>query len=140
MDSTTGMIVDGSVLGEAGIVPAAPTQLQASTTALVNSIARRNGNNTMQQAQVTAQMTSAAAQQPQAAVAPLAPMAGGRISSRAVTAVAGASAAAAEPIGNGMTRVERETALYMLNLLAKYKEADPFRDPVDYVAMVRAPA
>jgi hypothetical protein len=140
MESTTGTINDGSLLGQAGNVSAAPRQLRASTAALVDSIARRNGNNTMQQAQVTAQMTSAAAQQPRAAVSPLAPMAGGHISLRAVTAVAGASAAAAEPTGNGMTRVERETALYMLNLLAKYKEADPFRDPVDYVAMVRATA
>jgi hypothetical protein len=50
------------------------------------------------------------------------------------------SVAPSQPTGNGLTRLERETALYMLNLLAKYKEADPFRAPVDWEALVRATA
>lgn len=34
--------------------------------------------------------------------------------------------------GRGMTALERETALQMMGMLAKYKEADPFRKPVDW--------
>lgn len=32
----------------------------------------------------------------------------------------------------GLTALERETALQMMGMLAKYKEADPFRKPVDW--------
>jgi hypothetical protein len=64
-------------------------------------------------------------------------MAAGQNSVPAVTAVAGVSAAPAEPKGTGLTPLEQGTAMHMLNLLAKYKEADPFRAPVDPKAQVR---
>jgi hypothetical protein len=137
-------MTDGSVHSQAGIVSAALPQPLASTTAAhINGPAKMNSNSTIQQSHVTVEKAPAAAQQPRAAApppAPTAPVTAQRIAAPAVTAVAGVSAAPSEPTGNGLTRLERETALYMLNLLSKYKEADPFRAPVDWEGLVRATA
>ncbi|KAF6253884.1 Bromodomain-containing protein [Scenedesmus sp. NREL 46B-D3] len=67
--------------------------------------------------------------------APVAPAAASRIKLPAATAFAAPAAASAEATGTGLTRLERETALYVLDLLAKYKEADPFRQPVDWESL-----
>jgi hypothetical protein len=71
-------------------------------------------------------------------------MAAGQNSVPAVTAVAGVytdmsatPAAPAEQAGTGLTPLETGTAMHMLNLPAKYKEADHFRAPVDPEAQVR---
>jgi hypothetical protein len=133
-------MTDGSVLGQAGVVSAAPTQPLASTTsAHINGPAKLSSNSTMQQAQGHVEKVPATAEQPRPAAAPPAlgaPVVAGHISAPAATAVAAPAAAPAQATGNGLTRLERETALFMLNLLAKYKEADPFRAPVDWEALV----
>eukprot|EP00775_Hariotina_reticulata_P013459 gene13459-13585_t len=43
-----------------------------------------------------------------------------------------ASASAPTAKQAGLTALERQTALNMLNILSKYKEAEPFRQPVDW--------
>ncbi|KAF6253924.1 hypothetical protein COO60DRAFT_370215 [Scenedesmus sp. NREL 46B-D3] len=90
----------------------------------------------MQQTHIILEKVAAAAEQPRTALPPRAPvasMAAGRIFSPAATAVAAPAAAAAEATCTGLTALEHKTALYMLNLLGKYKEADPFKAPVDWL-------
>jgi hypothetical protein len=126
---------DWSVLGQADTASAVSTQPLASTTAAhINCPAKLSSHSVTQQHQRTLAKIPAASLPRQA---PRAPMAAGRISVPAVTAVFGVSAAPAEPAGTGLTPLESVTALYMLNLLAKYSSADPFRAPVDPEAQVR---
>lgn len=48
---------------------------------------------------------------------------------------AGSVGATADLGPGGMSRLDYETAVVMHGMLAKYKEADPFRQPVDVDAL-----
>jgi hypothetical protein len=96
-----------------------------------------NSNSTLQQTERTINNAPAAPQRPRAASQP--PSVANRVSSPAVTAVAAAGVPALTA-GNGLTDQERETAQHVLNALSKHREADPFRGPVDWEALVRAAA
>ncbi|KAF6258299.1 hypothetical protein COO60DRAFT_1639227 [Scenedesmus sp. NREL 46B-D3] len=62
------------------------------------------------------------------------PAAAAAAAAAAATAASAADSAAAT--GTGFTCLERDTALYMLNLLAKNKEAEQFRAPVDRESLI----
>jgi hypothetical protein len=130
------MRIDKSLLCQTGTASAAQTQpLASGTAAHINGPAKMNSNSTLQQIERTVNNAPAASQQPRAA-ASQPPSVANRVSSPAVAA-AGVSASTA---GNGLTDQERETAQHVLNALSKHREADPFRGPVDWEALVRAAA
>jgi hypothetical protein len=131
------MTIEESVVCQAGIVSAAQMQPLASVTAAhINGQAKMNSNSTMQQADVIIENKPAAVRHPRAA-APQRAFVANPISPPAVTAAAGVSARCT---GNGLTRQEQETALHVLASLSKHKEAQPFRAPVDWEALVRVAA
>ncbi|KAF6250698.1 Bromodomain-containing protein [Scenedesmus sp. NREL 46B-D3] len=91
----------------------------------------------MQQPLRGSETLAAAAGQPRTALPPQTPVASvaaGHIFPPAAAAAGAPAAAALRATCTGLTTLERRTALYMLNLLGKSKDAGPFRAPVDWKA------
>ncbi|KAF6265247.1 hypothetical protein COO60DRAFT_1623919 [Scenedesmus sp. NREL 46B-D3] len=115
-----------------------------------NGPTKFSSSSTMQQTHSNVENVAVAAEQQHTALPPQCPtahVAAGRISLPGVKTFDAPAAASVQAAGTSLTRLERETALYMLNLLGKHKEAKPFKAPVepesegvpDYLVIIKHP-
>lgn len=142
------MMTDGSVLeapAAGRMVPAAPPQQQQQPEVPTHLSTDQNTESKLvmvapemlerTESDLVDRQPQQPAEQPPATPPAAAPEADAQPSVARTEAAPPALATAADQPSTGLSKLERETALLMLNLLSKYKEADPFRQPVDWLAL-----